>query len=142
MFLHGTIELHLWSSSLASKHQILGNGTMHYLLLLSLLPAFGLTKPTIDYASCPPVTGTFTLDAYQLFPESAEWDPILCRLWVWYGLRRNAICGSLFDYLLAPCTMRASSSTTPTLSLRKLYSCLASLATLISTPVALRIASI
>ena len=56
---------------------------MHYLLLLSLLQPSGLAMPTAAYGSCPPVTGTFTLDAYQLFPESAEWDPISCKLWVW-----------------------------------------------------------
>ena len=40
-------------------------------------------------AKCAPKNGTFTVEAYQLYPENADWDTKKCLLYFGYDLHAS-----------------------------------------------------
>ncbi|KAK1759934.1 hypothetical protein QBC47DRAFT_373335 [Echria macrotheca] len=56
-----------------------------YALPSSRLPHRSLAHPPKD---CPPFSGTFNIDYFQLYPENADWDTNSCT--VWFGALWNA----------------------------------------------------
>ncbi|KIM98617.1 hypothetical protein OIDMADRAFT_56965 [Oidiodendron maius Zn] len=58
-----------------------------YALALGLfaLLSLGYTAPT---SLCPPFQGTFNVSVLDLYPESADWDPVHCK--IYFGLYYNA----------------------------------------------------
>ncbi|KAK5651238.1 hypothetical protein OQA88_12702 [Cercophora sp. LCS_1] len=65
--------------------------------LLLTLPLFALSLSLSPKPSeCPPFSGDFVIDYYQLYPENADWDPIRCLLWI--GCVWNATVATYSPY--------------------------------------------
>ena len=55
---------------------------MYLMPSLVALNLFGL--PAIA-SSCPPLSGTFDIDSYHLYPENTDWDSIHCKYYTGYS---------------------------------------------------------
>lgn len=66
---------------------------MTRLRTLATMLTLSATLEPILAAECPPVQGDLTIDYLNMYPESADWDPLNCVLYLRYlvYLASNAI---------------------------------------------------
>ncbi|KAK0648080.1 hypothetical protein B0T16DRAFT_326627 [Cercophora newfieldiana] len=64
------------------------------LLLTTTLALSPRPKPPSD--KCPPFSGDFIINYFQLYPENADWDPARCLLWI--GCVWNATVATYSPY--------------------------------------------
>ena len=56
--------------------------TLPAMILLQALSAVLLFTACLVARECPPVTESFILEQYSLYPESADYDPMTCKLFL------------------------------------------------------------